>query len=66
MSASFAGGAVAIVMSYISSGGKIEVLATINGVLGSLVGITAGKDTIITKWTPQNLNRQILYKHMFY
>ena len=42
MSASFAGGFVAIVMSYISSDGKIEVLATINGVLGSLVGITAG------------------------
>ena len=42
MSASFAGGFVAIVMSYISTGGKVEVLTTINGVLGSLVGITAG------------------------
>ena len=41
MSASFAGGLVAIVMSYISTGGKVEVLATINGVLGALVGVTA-------------------------
>ena len=42
MSASFGGGFVAIVMSYISNGGKIEVLTTINGVLGSLTGISAG------------------------
>ena len=42
MSASFGGGFVAIVMSYISNGGKIEVLPTINGILGSLTGISAG------------------------
>ena len=41
MAASFAGGLVAIVMSYYTTGGKVEVLATINGVLGALVGITA-------------------------
>ena len=41
MAASFAGGCVAIVMSYYTTGGKVEVLATINGVLGALVGITA-------------------------
>ena len=41
MAASLAGGGVAIVMSYFQTGGKVEVLATINGVLGALVGITA-------------------------
>ena len=40
MASSFTGGIVAIVMSYYQSGGKVEVLATINGVLGALVGVT--------------------------
>ena len=40
MTASFGGGLVSIVLSYFQSGGKIEVLAAINGVLGSLVGVT--------------------------
>ena len=50
MSASFAGGLVAIVMSYFSTGGKVEVLATINGVLGSLVGITASMTWFQLSW----------------
>ena len=40
MASSFTGGIVAIGMSYYQSGGKVEVLATINGVLGALVGVT--------------------------
>ena len=40
MASSFTGGIVAILMSYYQSGGKVEVLATINGVLGALVGVT--------------------------
>ena len=49
MTASLAGGIVAITMSYVQSGGKVEVLATINGVLGALVGITASC-AIVTIW----------------
>jgi ammonia channel protein AmtB len=48
MSASFGGGIVAIIMSY-ASVGKIEVLASINGVLGGLVGITASC-AVVTVW----------------
>ena len=40
MLASMAGGIVSLIMSYIQYDGKIEVLATINGVLGALVSIT--------------------------
>lgn len=40
MLASLGGGLTALVMSYIQYDGKIEVLATINGVLGALVGVT--------------------------
>ena len=40
MASTFSGGLVAIVYTFISSGGKIEVLACINGVLGALVGVT--------------------------
>ena len=40
MASTFSGGFVAIVYTFISSGGKIEVLACINGVLGALVGVT--------------------------
>ena len=50
MAASFAGGLVAIVMSYFSTGGKVEVLATINGVLGALVGITASMTWFQLSW----------------
>ena len=42
MAASLAGGAVAIVMSYFQSGGKVEVLATINGVLGVYFSVILG------------------------
>ena len=42
MSSSFAGGTVATLMSYILTDGKFEVLITINGILGSLVAISAG------------------------
>ena len=45
MSATFSGGFIAIIYSFINTGGKVEVLAAINGVLGALVGITG---TIIT------------------
>ena len=48
MASSFTGGIVAIGMSYYQSGGKVEVLATINGVLGALVGVTGiFKDAIL-------------------
>ena len=40
MASTFSGGCVAITYSMIASGGKVEVLATINGVLGALVGVT--------------------------
>ena len=40
MTASFGGGFVALVMSFYQFDKKIEVLATINGVLGALVGVT--------------------------
>ena len=40
MASTFSGGCVAITYSMIVSGGKVEVLATINGVLGALVGVT--------------------------
>ena len=40
MSATFSGGFIAIIYSFINTGGKVEVLAAINGVLGALVGIT--------------------------
>ena len=49
MTASFGGGLVALVMSYVQFDGKIEVLATINGVLGALVSITAGC-AVVTVW----------------
>lgn len=42
---------MAIVMSYISTGGKVEVLATINGVLGALVGVTGNMLTTFLTWT---------------
>ena len=42
MSSSFAGGTVATLMSYILIDGKFEVPITINGILGSLVAISAG------------------------
>jgi ammonia channel protein AmtB len=42
MSSSFAGGTVATLMSYILIDGKFEVTITINGILGSLVAISAG------------------------
>ena len=42
MSSSFAGGTVAIIMSYLTCNGKFEVLMTINGIVGSLVSISAG------------------------
>ena len=42
MAASFGGGLISLVMTFWQSKGKIEVLACINGVLGALVGITAG------------------------
>ena len=40
MAASFGGGFLSLVMSYFQFNGKIDVLATINGVLGALVGVT--------------------------
>ena len=40
MVSSFGGGLVALVMSYVQFDGKIDVLASVNGVLGALVGIT--------------------------
>ena len=40
MASTFSGGCVAIIYSMIASGGKVEVLTTINGVLGALVGVT--------------------------
>ena len=59
MAASFAGGLVAIVMSYYTTGGKVEVLATINGVLGALVGITASmiypRNSYLCSESAQNL-----------
>lgn len=42
MISSLGGGFVALVMSFVQFDRKIEVLATINGVLGALVGVTAG------------------------
>ena len=45
MASTFSGGCVAITYSMIASGGKVEVLATINGVLGALVGVT-GRDSL--------------------
>ena len=40
MTASFGGGLVALIMSYYQTSGKIDVLSSVNGVLGALVGIT--------------------------
>ena len=40
MVSSFGGALVSLVMSYYQTAGKIDVLASVNGVLGALVGIT--------------------------
>ena len=40
MVSSFGGGIFTLVMSYFQHDGKIDVLSMINGVLGSLVGVT--------------------------
>ena len=45
MVASFGGGLISLVMSYYQTSGKIDVLASVNGVLGALVGITGGYNT---------------------
>ncbi len=45
MASSFGGGLVALITSFVQHKGKIDVLATINGVLGALVGITGGNAT---------------------
>ena len=50
MSSSFAGGIVATLMSYILSRGKFEALITCNGILGSLVAISAGMRTLRSCW----------------
>lgn len=42
MIASFGGGTVSLMYSLIIDKGRIEVIAIINGILGSLVAITAG------------------------
>ncbi|CAB4061274.1 amt [Lepeophtheirus salmonis] len=49
MASSFAGGLVALVMSFIIHKRKIDVMSTINGILGSLVGVTASC-AVITIW----------------
>lgn len=47
---SFGGGMISLAMSYIQSpSGKVDVLASINGVLGSLVGITASC-AVVSVW----------------
>ena len=56
MASSLSGGLVAIVMSYISSGGKVEILATINGVLGALVGVTGKLPLLIVDIKQTKLN----------
>jgi len=40
MVASFGGGLVSLVYSFYQTSGKIDVLMSVNGVLGALVGIT--------------------------
>ena len=60
MTASFGGGLVSIVLSYFQSGGKIEVLAAINGVLGSLVGVTGKNSTLDLNTSIYELKQKIL------
>ena len=40
--ASFSGGWVGMIQSYVMNDGKQDVLTVVNGILGGLVGITAG------------------------
>ena len=40
--ASFSGGWVALAQSWLQHGGKQDVLTLVNGILGGLVGVTAG------------------------
>ncbi len=42
MASSFGGGLVALAFSLAQHGGKIDVLSSINGVLGALVAVTGG------------------------
>jgi hypothetical protein len=45
MVSSFGGGLFSLFMSYFQFGGKIDVLAVINGVLGALVSVTGANLT---------------------
>jgi ammonia channel protein AmtB len=49
MVSSFGGGIFTLFMSYFQHGGKIDVLAMINGVLGSLVSVTGRGQNFIFK-----------------
>ena len=47
MVASFGGGLVSLVYSFYQTSGKIDVLMSVNGVLGALVGITGTHNVIL-------------------
>ena len=65
MASSFTGGIVAIVMSYYQSGGKVEVLATINGVLGALVGVTGKSGLMQSFWFLSRISQQLVWQDAF-
>ncbi len=50
MVSSFGGGIFTLFMSYFQHGGKIDVLAMINGVLGSLVSVTGHNHNCFLKY----------------
>ena len=47
MVASFGGGLVSLVYSFYQTNGKVDVLMSVNGVLGALVGITGTHNVIL-------------------
>ena len=47
MVASFGGGLVSLVYSFYQTSGKIDVLMSVNGVLGALVGITGTHNVLL-------------------
>ena len=55
MTASFGGGFVALVMSFYQFDKKIEVLATINGVLGALVGVTGERERLFVLYQQDSI-----------